>query len=147
MIQQTKHISLTGCSIILVCFVFRSGRRRGWQNTTLSDEHGVSLGWGGRRLEALQELLSHHAGKEGDERWNLCLSWQAGTVTMAQIAPAPRKLQQTAGRRGKKQAETRAMQSLLFPVPVPVPDPDPDSQSASMPSGTHRWFSPRWMWV
>ncbi|AWP13040.1 Hypothetical protein SMAX5B_018635, partial [Scophthalmus maximus] len=56
----------------------------------------------------------------------------AGTVTMAQIARTPRKLQQTAGRRGKKQAEIRAMRSLLF---VP-PSPDPDSRSASMPSGT-----------
>lgn len=71
-------------------------------------------GWGGRRLEALQELLSHHAGKEWDERWNLCLSWQAGTVTMAQIARAPRKLQQTAGQREKKQAKTGAMRRLLF---------------------------------
>lgn len=34
----------------------------------------------------MQELLSHHAGNKGDEKWNLCLSWQAGTVTMAQIA-------------------------------------------------------------
>lgn len=31
-------------------------------------------------------------------RWNLCLSLQAGTVTMSQIAWTARKLQQTAGR-------------------------------------------------
>lgn len=52
--------------------------------------------------------------KRETKRWNLCLSWQAGTVTIAQIAWAPRKLQQTAGRQGKKQAETGAMRSLLF---------------------------------
>lgn len=98
----------------------------------------------------MQELLSHHAGKEGDERWNLCLSWQPGTVTMAQIAPAPRKLQQTAANCGEAREETGRDWSDAEPavcVPVPVPDPDLDSQSASMPSGTHRWFAPRWMWV
>lgn len=113
----------------------------------MSDEHGVSPKLRREEAEALQELLSHHAGKEGDERWNLCLSWQAGTVTMAQIAWAPRKLQQTAGWREKKQAETRAMQILLFVSLSLFADPHPDSQSASMPSGTHRWFAPRWMWV
>lgn len=87
-------------------------------------------------LEALQELLSHHAGKGGEVRRNLCLSWQPGTVTMALIAQAPRKLQQTAGRRGKKQTEDGPMQIPLLVSLSPSPAPDPDGQNASMPSGT-----------
>ncbi|XP_049905637.1 uncharacterized protein C7orf57-like [Epinephelus moara] len=50
---------------------------------------------------------------------------------MAQIAPAPRKLQQTAGWRGKKQAETGAMRSLLFVSLSPSPT---QTQTAKVPA-------------
>ncbi|XP_070771121.1 uncharacterized protein C7orf57-like [Enoplosus armatus] len=50
---------------------------------------------------------------------------------MAQIAWAPRKLQQTAGRRGKKQAETGAMRSLLFVSLSPSPT---QTQTAKVPA-------------
>lgn len=85
--------------IFLVYFVCRSGKR-GNDKTLLCLMSMVHhWGWRGRFAEAVQELLSHHAGKKGDKMWNQCLSWQAGMVTMAQTAWALRKLQQTAGRR------------------------------------------------
>lgn len=83
-----------------------------------------------------------------DERWNLCLSWQRGTVTMAQIAWAPRELQQHCGRVDLRNRDWGdAEPGAHVPVPVPVPIPDPDSQSVSVPSGTSRWLAPWWMRV
>lgn len=101
-------------------------------------------GRGGGRLEALQELLSHHAGKGGEVRWNLCLSWQPGTVTMAQIAKTARKLQKTAG-----EEAGRDWGNADHAVPSPGPNPWLQSQTAKVPACRqgHRWFAPRWMWV
>ncbi|MEQ2181223.1 hypothetical protein GOODEAATRI_009153 [Goodea atripinnis] len=66
-----------------------------------------------------QELLSHHAGREGAGSWNLCLCWPAGTVTMAQIAPAPRKLQRSAGWQVQETGRVRGNAEPAVPVAMP----------------------------
>lgn len=69
-------------------------------------------------MEALQELLSHYAGKEGDERRNLCLSWQPGTVTMAHGHQGNcSKLQGGEGRNRQRLGQCRAC--CLCPRPRP----------------------------
>ena len=113
-ISKQKYKSL------LLRSVLYSGHAEGENDKTLLCLMSIVYHWGrgGRRLGALQELLSHHSGKQGDERWNLCLSWQPGTVTMAQIARAQRKLQQTAANCGaareEEEAAAGAMRSRLF---------------------------------
>lgn len=145
--QQTKHISLVGCFIILVCFAFRSRWRTEWQNTTLSDEHGVSLRL--RREEAgspagAAESSCWQRGRREVESVSELAGWHSyhGTNSLG--------TEETAANCGAAREETGRDWGNAEPavrVPVPVRDPDPDSQSASMPSGTHRWFAPRWMWV
>lgn len=119
--------------MILVCSVFRSRRRREYDKTLLSDEHGVSV-----RLR--REEARSPAGAAESSCWqrgrreveSVSVSWQAGTVTMAQIAPAPRKLQQTAGRRGKKQAERLGQCGACCSCPCP-PSPT-QTQTAKVPA-------------
>lgn len=111
-----------------------SGQDEGENDKTLLCLMSMVYHWGcgGRRLEALQELLSHHAGKGGDERWNLCLSWQAGTVTAAQIAQAPKE---TAANCGVAREETGRDWGNAEPAArVPVPRPRLQTQTAKVPA-------------
>lgn len=91
------------------------------------------------------------AGAAESSRWrrwrreaeSVSESRQAGTVAMAQIAGAPRKLrkeehERCGGRWGVVGGEPGGLLS-------PSSSPNPDSQRASMPSGTHRWLAPRWV--
>lgn len=131
--QQTKPFSLAGCFLIFGLFLY-SGQDEGENDKTLLCLMSMVYHWGcgGRRLEALQELLSHHAGKGGDERWNLCLSWQAGTVTAAQIAQAPKE---TAANCGVAREETGRDWGNAEPAArVPVPRPRLQTQTAKVPA-------------
>lgn len=126
-------------------FLFRSRRRREWQNTTLSDEHGVSL-----RLR--REEAGSPAGAAESSCWQRVrrevesvselAGWHSYHGTNSPCT------EETAANCGTAREETGKDWGNAAPaVRVHVPVPIPDSQSASMPSGTHRWFAPRWMWV
>lgn len=110
--------------------VLYSGQKGGENDKTLFFLTSVAHHWGWeRRLEALQELLSHHTEKEGDGRWILCLSWQGGTVAMAQIAQAPRKRQRAAGRQGRKRQRLGQCGDCCS-----CPCPRPHTQTANVPA-------------
>lgn len=135
---------LRGYFIILVCFVFRSGWRREWENTTLSDKHGVSPkltkeeAWS---LAGAAESSCWQQGRREVESVSELAGWHSyhGTNSL--------DTEKTAAKQETGRDSSRVGPAVRVPVPVPISDPDPDSQSTSMPSGTHRWFAPRWMWV
>lgn len=113
-----KPLSVVRCFLILVCLWH--GKKL--QKATLSDEHGESWEGDWKLCRSCWVIV---LAKWGEVRGNLCLSWQPGTVTMAQIAQAQRKVQQTAGRRGKERGRDWGNADPAAFVPIPIPGSRP----------------------
>lgn len=119
--KQTKPISLVGCFIISVCFVFRSGWRREWQNATLSDEHGVSL-----------RLMREEAGSPAGAAESSC--WQRGRREVESVSElagwhsyhgtnSPGNKETAANCRAVREEKGRDWGNAEPAVRVPVPVP------------------------